>query len=45
MWILNESLIELHKERIKIGLKGFFMEGPHKAAECEVIEVVNPNLK
>jgi hypothetical protein len=43
MWIINEANQVLHKERIKIGLKGFFMEGPHKSAECEVIEVVNPN--
>lgn len=45
MWILNEALIGLHKERIKIGLKAFFMEGRHKAAECEVIQIVNLNLK
>lgn len=45
MWILNEDLVELHEGRIKIGLKGFFMEGSHKVAECEVIQIVNPNLK
>ena len=45
MWILNEALTELHKGRIKIGLKAFFMEGRYKAAECEVIQIVNPNLK
>jgi hypothetical protein len=45
MWILNEALYELHQERIQIGLKGFFMEGPHKVAECEVIQVVNLSLK
>lgn len=45
MWILNETLHELHKERIKIGLKGFFVEGPHKVAECEVIQIVNLSLK
>lgn len=45
MWILNEYLVGLHKGRIKIGLKGFFMEGSHKVAECEVIQIVNPNLK
>lgn len=27
MWVLNEALTELHKGRIKIGLKAFFMEG------------------
>ncbi|MTH17856.1 hypothetical protein [Flavobacterium sp. LC2016-01] len=45
MWILSESLIELHKGRIKIGLKAFFMEGRYKTAECEIIQIVNPNLK
>ena len=43
MWILNESFFELHKKRIKIGQKGFFMEGSHKTAECEVTEIVNLN--
>ncbi|MGS0747389.1 hypothetical protein [Halpernia sp. GG3] len=41
MWILNEKLFDIHKQRIKIGQKGFFMEGPTKTAECEVIEIVN----
>lgn len=45
MWILNETLYELHKDRIKVGLKGFFMEGRHKVAECEVIQIVNLSLK
>ena len=45
MWVLNEALIELHKGRIKIGLKAFFMEGRYIVAECEVIQIVNPNLK
>lgn len=41
MWILNESLYEMHKNRIKIGQKGFFMEGSNKTAECEVIEIIS----
>ena len=45
MWLVNENLLELHRGRIKIGLKAFFMEGPHKIAECEVIQIVNPKLK
>jgi len=45
MWIINEINQELHRERIKIGLKGFFMEGPHKVAECEVIQIVHLSLK
>lgn len=40
MWILSEHLAHIHKARIKIGQKGYFMEGPHKTAACEVIEVV-----
>lgn len=44
MWILNDSLTEMHKDRIKIGQKGFFMEGPNKTAECEVTEIVGLNL-
>ena len=45
MWILNEALLELHKGRIKIGLKAFFMEGRYIVAECEVIQIVNLSLK
>jgi len=45
MWIINEANHELHKSRIKIGLKGYFMEGPRKVAECEVIQIVNLSLK
>lgn len=45
MWIINEINQDLHRERIKIGLKAFFMEGPNKVAECEVIQIVNLNLK
>ena len=45
MWIINEINQDFHRQKIKIGLKGFFMEGPHKVAECEVIEVVNLSLK
>lgn len=45
MWILNDTLTELHKGQIKIELKAFFMEGQYIVAECEVIQIVNPNLK
>jgi len=40
MWIINPDFSKYHKARIKIGVKGFFMEGPNKTAECEVIEIV-----
>lgn len=45
MWIVNGINQDLHRQKIKIGLKGFFMEGPHKVAECKVIQVVNLSLK
>ncbi|MFH6997895.1 hypothetical protein ACHRVZ_08175 [Flavobacterium sp. FlaQc-57] len=45
MWVINEINQEFHRERIKVGLKGFFMEGPHKVAECKVIQIVNLSLK
>lgn len=38
MWVLDENWIPYHKRRIKIGTKGYFMEGSTKVAECEVIE-------
>jgi len=44
MWIINENNYNLHKQRINIGQKGFFMEGPTRTAECEVIRIVNSDL-
>ncbi|RNB85144.1 hypothetical protein EDM56_19750 [Brevibacillus fluminis] len=41
MWILfPEMRREVHLERIKVGVRGFFMEGPRKIASIEVIELV-----
>jgi len=40
MWIVSEGNQELHKSRIKIGQKGYFMEGPRKVAQCEVVEIL-----
>lgn len=39
MFIVSESYVAFHKERIFIGTKGYFMEGLRKVAECEVIEL------
>ena len=41
MWILIPKMRSYHKEKIKIGLKGFFREGSRNTAECEVIEIVD----
>jgi hypothetical protein len=41
MRILNRELREtIHKKRIKVGVKGFFMEGGRRVAEAEVIRIV-----
>lgn len=40
MWILDPSMRDFHRETISVGLEGFFMEGPRRVAECEVIEIV-----
>ncbi|BDD05526.1 hypothetical protein [Aureibacter tunicatorum] len=39
MWIINNESRPYHQERIKIGTKGYFMEGI-RTGECEVIEIV-----
>jgi hypothetical protein len=49
MWILFEgSRRERDVKTIKVGMKGYFMEGPRKVAEAEVIEInglfTNPML-
>jgi hypothetical protein len=41
MWILMPEMHTYHKDKIKIGLKGFFMEGSRRVAECEIIEIVD----
>lgn len=40
MWILNEDFIKYHQGKIKVGTKGYFMEGNRKVGECEVVELV-----
>ena len=41
MWIVIPEMVEkVHKEKIKIGIKGYFMEGGKKVAEAEVIRLV-----
>jgi hypothetical protein len=41
MWIVNPKMRNYHKEKIEIGLKGFFMEGSRRVAECEIIEMMD----
>ena len=40
MWIIASGRRPYHYAEIKPGLVGYFMEGPRKVAECEVIEVL-----
>ena len=42
MYIASDELRQqIHRKRIRIGTKGFFMEGARKIAEAEVISIVN----
>ena len=40
MWIINSKTREYHRGKIQVGLKGYFMEGSRKVAECEVVELL-----
>lgn len=40
MWILMPERRDYHSDRIQLGVKGYFCEGPLDAAECEVIEIM-----
>ena len=48
MWILIPEMRKFHRERIKIGTKGFAMEGQKRTAEYKVIEIIglfeNPDV-
>jgi len=40
MWILNPSLRSLHQQRIEVGTRGYFTEGPQKVGVCEVMRIL-----
>ena len=40
MWIINPPFRTKHASGIKVGIRGYFMEGPKKVAECTVIEIL-----
>ncbi len=40
MWILDANLRKLHQQRIKVGTKGYFVEGIRNVAECEVTQIL-----
>lgn len=41
MWILAKEKIEYHRDKIKVGTHGYFMEGNRKVGACDVIELIN----
>jgi hypothetical protein len=40
MWIINSERRIYHRDKIKIGTKGYFKEGAITTAVCEVIEII-----
>lgn len=42
MWIIMPPMRIYHRERIKVGTRGYFLED-RNIAECEVIEICNLN--
>jgi hypothetical protein len=40
MWVIVPKMRQMHRTRIKVGLKGYLMEGPTRVAKCEVVEIV-----
>src|SRR5450830_70568 len=39
MYIVNLDNVPYHRERISIGTRGFFVEGPKAVATCEVVAI------
>jgi len=39
--LVPESRVNKHQQLIKVGVKGYFMEGSRKVAEAEVIKIVD----
>ena len=40
MWVINPQRRNYHKDKIKLGMTGYFMEASRKVAECKVIEIL-----
>jgi hypothetical protein len=40
MWVIVPKMRQMHRDRIRVGVKGYFMEGSRRVAECEVIEII-----
>jgi hypothetical protein len=44
MWIVNQNLINYHRQYIKLGTVGYMTSGSNDIAKCEVIELINLQL-
>lgn len=40
MWIIDDKMRHLHKVRIEIGTRSFFMEAIRKVGVCEVVRLI-----
>ena len=40
MFVVNPERVEFHRAHIKTGVRGYFVEGPHRVAECVVYAVL-----
>jgi hypothetical protein len=41
MWIVSPQMRSYHKDKIYVGLNGYFMEGSRHVAECHVIQILD----
>ena len=39
MFIVDDARVLYHRGRIRVGTRGYFMEGPRRVAECEVVAI------
>lgn len=43
MHILVDEMRSVHRRKIRVGVKGYFVEGPRRVAEAEVIDILYLN--
>jgi len=39
MWVAMDNMRTFHKNKMKLGTRGYFMEGNRKMGECEITEI------
>jgi hypothetical protein len=40
MFIFNPKLRDFHRQHLHLGVRGYFVEGPHRVGVCEVVEII-----